>query len=457
MPGKRTVLRTGFSIVIAVSVISTLIAFRIQETFSERTVEIHRKYVQQASVLNNIRRLLWTGGILARDFFLNTAPDRQTVYVAELNRLESDLTKHLGELRQAGTDEHAVRHLGDRVDDLLRLLRSSVENPIPDKSEYMFIQEQIVPRREAAGRVLRELEGANEAALTRSEEEFAATRRASARGLVIILGVGLLLAIFVSRFSLRYSEILERQTVMQLEEVSAAKAELERLSARLMEIQEEERTRLSRELHDEIVQTIAVLRIEITQAQQLGSDQLPSIREHLDRMRGLADRTLHTVRNITLLLRPSLLDDLGLGPALQWLTEDFRRRTKIRCDYVEEGLSEELPEALKTCVYRVTQEALHNCEKHAHATNVQVRVIERAGTVMLEVKDDGVGVGQKGNINSITGAHFGILGMRERAANLGGSLTLEQALGGGLKVTLNVPVSKALHRSDASKRAEALA
>jgi signal transduction histidine kinase len=438
-------------------VISTVVAFRMQDAFSQRTVEIHHHYVQQQTVMTNVRRLLWAGGVLTRDFFLNTSPDREEVYLRDLNRLKADSDLYFRQLQMVGTAEPTAVQLKKKIDDLLKLLADAAGTRIPNSMEYSFIQEQVVPRREAASRLVRELERANESALTKSEEEFAGTRRAAARGLVAILAVGLLLAILVSRFSLRYSENLERQTASQLEQVSQAKAELEKLSARLMDIQEEERTRLSRELHDEIVQTLAVLRIEVTQAQQLTAEQLPQIRDHLERVRGLAERTLHTVRNITLLLRPSLLDDLGLGPALQWLTEDFRRRTKVRCEYTEDGLSEDASEAVKTCVYRVTQEALHNCEKHARAKNVQVRVTERANVITLEVTDDGIGLGENGKGKPISGAHFGILGMRERAANLGGTLGLETAPGGGLKVTLTVPLTHGGQRTDPLKRAEALA
>ena len=134
-----------------------------------------------------------------------------------------------------------------------------------------------------------------------------------------------------------------------------AKLELERLSNRLMEIQEEERTRLSRELHDEIVQNLAVLKIDITEALARVQALRPRIpgSQALVRAKELADRTVATVRDISLLLRPSLLDDLGLGPALQWHTDDFTRRTGVPCQYVEEGLQETLPDAVNTCVYRV--------------------------------------------------------------------------------------------------------
>jgi signal transduction histidine kinase len=208
-----------------------------------------------------------------------------------------------------------------------------------------------------------------------------------------------------------------------------------------MAIQEEERTRLSRELHDEIVQTLAVLKIEITQAQTLSAGRLPEIADNLRRARELAEQTVRTVRNISLLLRPSLLDDLGLGPALQWQAEDFRRRTKVPCVVEEVGLQDDLPEAVKTCVYRVTQEALHNCEKHASATHVFVKVLQTAEFLTVEVRDDGIGFEIPQREASIATHHFGLLGMRERAAGLNGTLTMETQPGEGTTINLWLPLT----------------
>jgi signal transduction histidine kinase len=237
----------------------------------------------------------------------------------------------------------------------------------------------------------------------------------------------------VAWFSLQYSDNLEAQAAARFDEVLAAKVELERLSNRLMEIQEEERTRLSRELHDEIVQNVAVLKIEITQA--LAFIESPRAREPLTRARDLADRTVGAVRNISLLLRPSLLDDLGLGPALQWQMDDFRRRTGVRCDYVEENLGPTLPDAVNTCVYRVTQEALRNCEKHSGARNVRVRVRQDSGLLTVEVKDDGCGFDPgRRDLTSL-----GVLGMRERAVTLGGDLQIQSKIGEGTSVRLTIP------------------
>jgi signal transduction histidine kinase len=170
----------------------------------------------------------------------------------------------------------------------------------------------------------------------------------------------------------------------------------------------------------------------------------------------MAEQTVRTVRDISLLLRPSLLDDLGLGPALQWQAEDFRRRTKVPCVVEEEGLRDDLPEAVKTCVYRVTQEALHNCEKHAAATHVFVRVLQTAEFLSVEVRDDGIGFEIPQREASIATQHFGILGMRERAAGLNGTLIMETQPGEGTTINLWLPL-KRLQQEKPVRAAEARA
>ena len=160
----------------------------------------------------------------------------------------------------------------------------------------------------------------------------------------------------------------------------------------------------------------------------------------LERARALAERTVESVRNIALLLRPPMLDDLGLGPALQWQVEEFSRRCRIPCTLSEEGLADTLPDSYKTCVYRVVQEALHNCEKHSGAATARVLARQTPGRITVEIEDDGRGF-QAGAGERLGG--LGILGMQERAAALEGTLELESTPGAGTKLTLSLPLPDA--------------
>jgi signal transduction histidine kinase len=435
---KRTALRAGFGCIIGLLVLSTVMAYRVQEGLSRRSFEIHRRYVQHQELLTNLRRDLWLAGIAARDYFINPADDRAAQFSVELKRLRRQADTLIAELEGITGRHEALDKLQQRFDDLWSVLDSPLPNRWDERTRYAFIQQEIVPRRDAAGGVLRELEKANHASLTESDREFTATRTAAARRLLVLLGASLLAGIVVVVFSLRHSEHLERQAAARFLEVSEAKAQLEKLSARLMEIQEEERTRLSRELHDEIVQNLAVLKIEITQAQTRAEASNPRLAEHLSRARELAERTVRSVRDISLLLRPSLLDDLGLGPALQWLSEDFSRRTGVPCEFSETDLDEGLPDSVKTCVYRVTQEALRNCEKHSRATLVKLRVKQQRDQLTVDIEDNGVGMASD---HRRAPANLGVLGMRERAAALGGVLSMDSRPGGGIRVRLWLPLS----------------
>jgi signal transduction histidine kinase len=432
---KRTALGTGFGVILGLLALSTVLAYHIQESFSKRSVAIHRRYVHEQEVVTSLRRLLYNAGITARDYLLNPTPNKDESYHAQIAELRQTSEPLLNELRKSTTNTAAVRELETNIQELWKALGATSSQGSDNLHNYNFVQKEIAPRRSAAGQILQELENANHSALTATEEDFSASRSAAARNLMWLLASCVFGGLAIAWFSLRYSDNLERQAAARFDEVLEAKLELERLSKRLMEIQEEERTRLSRELHDEIVQNVAVLKIEISQA--LAGLQNGSATEPLTRARELADRTVRTVRNISLLLRPSLLDDLGLGPALQWQTEDFARRTGVPCEYFEENLQESLPDPVNTCVYRVTQEALRNCEKHSKAGRVSVRVTQAATGLSVEIRDDGVGFTSERR----SPASLGVLGMRERAAALGGELRIDSLAGQGTLVRLWLPLT----------------
>lgn len=205
------------------------------------------------------------------------------------------------------------------------------------------------------------------------------------------------------------------------------------LSARLLTMQEEERKNLSRELHDGVGQTVTALKMELARLDVADSRDAT----RLERARALADATLRTIRNISLLLRPSILDDLGLEAALQWQAEDFLCRTSVPCE-LRCSLPDDrsISESAKTCVYRIVQEALNNCEKHARASRVLIEVRQTSDSITVSIADDGRGFSSQ----SVGAAGLGILGMKERAAMLGGRLEFTSEAGRGTKVSLTVPI-----------------
>jgi signal transduction histidine kinase len=251
--------------------------------------------------------------------------------------------------------------------------------------------------------------------------------------LLIALGAGVLLVIASMAYILR----LERQTRNRYRELAQSRYELERLSSRLVDAQEEERRSISRELHDEVGQSLGALLVDLGRL----SSNLPAdgseIRERIDHMKSLAERTVGTVRDIALLLRPSMLDDLGLVAALEWQGREVSRRSQMEVAVESASVSDDLPDEYKICVYRLVQEALNNAVRHSRAHNAKVRVTGAATGIEIEVSDDGQGFDPQ------RARGLGILGMEERVKRLGGSLVVKSAPGQGstLRADLPLPVA----------------
>ena len=442
---KRTVLRAGYGAVLAVLVLSAAEAYRIQSSVSREHLEIYRGYVEQEQILTVLRRNLWLAGNYVRDFFIKTTPQQSGELTAQLESLKKEST---AALERMPVDDGTVVRLRDSLNEFWAVLE-----PIPrtmlhasSDEQFDFLQRVVVPKRGELYTALLALGDADSRKLQEGEQEFTETRRRAAWRLLAMLGVGVLLSLAVTQLSLRHAEHLERRAEQQYAETEHTRGELKRLSVRLLEMEEEGKRQLSRELHDEIGQSLALLQIEISHAlastRRGGTPSAASesnLREHLGRARELAERTVQTIRNISLLLRPALLDDLGLTPALQFQLEDFLRRSGIACDFAEEGVADDLPDHVKTCVYRVVQEALHNCEKHAAASRVNVSVRQTAGSLQVEVRDDGRGFIYSEQEKSGTSG-LGLLGMRERASMAGGTLTVDSAPGRGTRIALRIPL-----------------
>ncbi len=229
---------------------------------------------------------------------------------------------------------------------------------------------------------------------------------------------------------------------MRYAELEHNREELQQLSARLVDAQETERRSLSRELHDEVGQALGLLLMDVGRlSNQLTGDAKGQ--EMVQRIKTVAERTVQTVRNMALLLRPSMLDDLGLVSALEWYAREVSRSSNTEVEVKAENVSETLPDSLMVCIYRVVQEAVNNARRHAHAKNVTVEVKQTDTVVQVQIRDDGSGFDGK-RIRGI-----GLLGMDERVKRLGGTLTIDSAPGAGTAIRAELPLHEAKSDRDA--------
>lgn len=198
--------------------------------------------------------------------------------------------------------------------------------------------------------------------------------------------------------------------------------------------QEEERRSISRELHDEVGQSLGALLVEVGQLSKLVSPEDRVTQAQISHIKSVAESAVKSIRDIALLLRPPMLDDLGLIPALEWQAREISRRSDVEVEVHPQNVSEELGNEMKVTIYRLVQEALNNAATHASAKNAKVSVIQNEDKITLEITDDG------GGFDPHRKRGMGILGMEERVRRLGGSLTIQSVPGKGAMVSAEIPL-----------------
>lgn len=215
--------------------------------------------------------------------------------------------------------------------------------------------------------------------------------------------------------------------------------QLQELTADLHRVREEERTRIAREIHDELGQQLTGLKMDASWIGKKIAMEDTSVKEKLGNMISLIDETVKTVRRIASELRPGILDDLGLLPALEWQCEEFEKRTGIKSNF-QTDLSDFNPERnLSTNIFRLYQEALTNIARHANATRVETLVEQRDGHVCLIIRDNGQGF----DLEDVKKKHsLGLIGMKERALMLHGELSIESDTAAGTVIILKIPLLK---------------
>jgi len=305
------------------------------------------------------------------------------------------------------------------------------------KAGYAFLRDEVFPRRTSMLAIADQIRRFNEAQLNSGKVAVQLSYQQFRSRLLITIGLTIALGLVLAIFSTRKILELEDTSDRHYKEISHARVELKQLSARLLEAQEEERRLISRELHDEVGQALTGVLVEMANLSNLmRNKEEPALSTKADEIKRLLEESISVVRNMALLLRPSMLDDLGLVPALQWQAREVSKRNGIWVKVAAEQVSDELTEDHKTCIYRIVQEALHNIVKHANARNVTITVSQEPDRLLLSIQDDGRG------FNPPQERGMGLIGMEERVSALGGRLVVESAVGEGTLLRVALPLSQ---------------
>ena len=230
------------------------------------------------------------------------------------------------------------------------------------------------------------------------------------------------------------AEVAERRAVEQ--QLRRSEEELRALNAHLEAVREEERSRVSREIHDQLGQTLTCLRMDLAWSARRAPEDWAILQQRLGAMASLVDGTIKSVRRIYTDLRPSMLDDLGLSAALEWQTQEFQARTGIGCDFAASPPEIVAEADVATALFRICQEILSHVTENGHATRVHVRLTAAAEHILLTVEDNGARITKGGMSHD---DWLGLLAMRERASWLGGEFVIAGWLAQGTSVRVRIP------------------
>jgi PAS domain S-box-containing protein len=239
------------------------------------------------------------------------------------------------------------------------------------------------------------------------------------------------------------NERLEHRVGERTQALSQALSQLRELQAHIEQVREQERIRIAREIHDELGSLLVGLKMDVSWMEKRLGDQ-PALRCKCQDMRGLIDSAVDNVGRIITDLRPSVLDHQGLWAALEWQAQEFIDSSDLKCHWsmdITPGLK--APEGpMATAVFRIFQELLSNVARHAHASEVHIRISAHASDITVVVQDNGKGAPPSAFESSDA---YGVMGMRERAGHFGGWLHIDSQMGLGTKVILTIPMYQSMH------------
>ncbi len=380
-------------------------------------------------VEENLRRLrsdVNLSGIFVRDYLLDVARERAPEYRDQIAEFRRTNMATLAGLKPLIKRDDQIASLQAKLDEYWETFDPLFDWTVSEKilRSASFLRAEVVPRREAALTIAREIEELNNANLAAQREEVARRHAAFRDDLHRLLWQTVLLGLGVAMVVVFRLQVLERRS-------EDAEHQMRELSQQLVNTQEEERKNLSRELHDHVAQVLTGLRMELGRMERMSARVAPVVVE----CKKLVDDMFHTVRNLALGLRPSMLDDFGLQAALEWHVRDFMARYAINVELTMDGDFDRLPDSHRTCVYRIVQEAMTNCARHAHASHIQIGVTTDEDQLRVSVSDDGVGLNPADRRKGL-----GLRGIDERVKELQGTMAISSETKRGTTLTVRLPL-----------------
>ncbi len=435
----RLILSAAFGALIVLILFLGLGAIRRARSIHDEMITAHQSYLETEYLLREIPADLYLGGVLIRDYLLDLSHIRGEWYRARVMTVRERVQNRLDVLET---------RLGKEETQVLKRLRNEVEaywaslDPVfewtPQQKAvlgYVFLRRNVLQHRNTVVALAEQIEKFNTGNLGRERLRLEQTQKRLEEFLWRMMWISVVVGAGIAVVSIVRVSTLEKRDAQQRENLEQAEEELRKLSRGLVQALEDERRSLSRELHDAVGQMLTALRMDLANLERFRLSP-EKFSESLEDARKLNTETMRSVRDLAMGLRPAMLDDLGLGPALEWQGREFSRRGGIPVTVQVDGTLESLPEPYRTGIFRVVQEALTNCARHAHAKSIRVVVHGSEDWVHVTVQDDGIGF--EAGDGTVQG--LGLLGIEERIRELGGVVHILSEPRKGTLLKVDVPV-----------------
>ncbi len=412
-----------------------------------RVAVLHNAHLEAGNALAALRANIYLTGILTRDYLLDADPNHARQYADQFLKIRmgtEDSFRVLTASAQSDQEKTALERLRLEVATHLDPTGIVLDWTLAEKNARRaeFLRERLRRREEIVAlagqveRMMTENFSRERERITKADQDFRAS-------LAWTTGLALLLGFVIAGTTLARMIALERHSQI-------AESELRRLSTQVRTAQERERKYLSRELHDQVGQMLTGLRMELSSMARTHGDTGSEFSSRIAHAKGIVEQTLRVVRNIAMLLRPSMLDDLGLTPALAWLIKEISRSSGMEIEADVDPTLDLLPDTHRTCLYRVVQEALTNVSKHAGAHKVEVSLKATGEWAVGTIADNGCGF----DTGAIRRDGLGLVGMEERVRELGGHLRVISIAGQGTRAEFRLPIPKAAEQIAAKETAK---
>ncbi len=421
------------------------LSLRIDDA-QRRAEAINTRYVRAQETLSNIRMNVLMASVAFRDALLDPDAGNMSKYRSQLERSYTTLDALLRAyepVSDAPKEREQFARLESEVD---AYRRSMLDVLASDRKQWLVearnvLSRRVTPRRDIIIAVSEGVQSLNRAGYVEQQSEIGNVYQSVQSDLWQVLGLALAIGVAVAILAVVYAGRLERRLRQQMAKDVELAHDLQELSAKLVSVQEQERRHIARELHDEIGQALTAVKVELALAQR-AIDGAEGPTNMLQAARTITDGALHQVRDLSYLLHPAALDEFGLVSAVDAHIKSFSKRHEIVAELSHESMSSRLAPETEAAAYRIIQEALNNVAKHAKATECRVYLARQQDVLRIVVEDNGIGFDASAP-RSADRRGLGLIGIRERAAHLNGTVVIESVRGRGTRIVVELPVRRA--------------